>query len=650
MNYRLINTTKHHYENFENISNPTSFDLRKNIFALITEDPYLFLRKYSIIRDKLKGILLIPGKELKNEKLAENLHGIWFNQQDNISIEYYTDLYLDFLSEKVMLQNKYDALKIESERTSFQYTRLQKFYNSVQEKIRLDVKNQNKWTIEALTLLIEFRNSALAESDISQLPKLIAEFIGQDFFNYSGIALIEENPKRIKSYSGLITDDIFANDTEKHNYILKIPLNISSLCDCILIIADSKDYHFKEYEKSFFILLAEIISVTYNEKLSYQALSIAKEEAESANKMKTQFMANMSHEIRNPLNGVLGMADLLNKTDLSIKQNQYLSLLKNSATSLRNIIGDLLDFAAIEKGKLVSNDEIFSPTDCIIKTVEINKALANHKDLNILHKIDFENIYLNGDLGKLQQIISNFISNAIKYSNSGTITVEAELLNQSRDSVDLKISVSDEGPGIPRNKLETIFQSFTQLEDTYTKNHQGLGLGLSIVKNLAEFLGGTISVKSQLNEGSCFSVCIPFQIAEKAELANNEIPPSTSPGRYVLIAEDEIINMLYLEQIFLESGYNISKASNGREVIENIDLEKFDLFLFDIGMPDVSGIECIEHIRSRNIETPAIALSGYSSRSDIEKFHKAGFNEVLSKPVDIDILNNTINKLLKDSI
>jgi len=639
------------YPGFKHKTTLEDSELRRCYFALITDDIESFAAKYANIIQKIKGILLIPGKKILTDKLGENLRVIYFSPAMEENLFLLAEMYLNLLEDSINLRSNYDLLRIESDRTLIQYKRLQGFYESVQEKTRKDIHYQNKWTIGALLKLIEFRNTELLKSEIEDFLKTILTFLAQGYFDFKGVALMKNCqfvPEIVLSIGDIdeaVKEKIGCKSDI--NWISVFPLNISLSCEHLLIVAKSKDYFFKEYEKSFFLLFSEIVVAAYKEKLNEQALFIAKEDAESANRMKTQFMANMSHELRNPLNGILGMIGLIKSSGLNTLQLQQISLLEYSSNSLLSIINDLLDFSSIEKGKFKLCNDIFNPGDLLEKTINIFKIPANDKGLSLRFINNIGSEYrLKGDSNRLQQILINFISNAIKYSDHGEIVVKQDIVNENDAELTCRFSVSDNGIGIPEDKYEAIFAEFVQLEETYLKSHQGLGLGLAIVKSIAQMMNGKIDVRSKIDEGSTFSIDIPLKkIPEDAgNFASTNYPIDSSMKKYkILVAEDDIINLIYLEQAFLREGHYVDKAKNGLEVLRLLDKRQYDIIFMDIGMPKMNGLECIKQIRKRNIKIPAFALSGYTSSKDIESFILAGFDNVLSKPITINKLLSTIS-------
>jgi signal transduction histidine kinase/CheY-like chemotaxis protein len=635
---------------FEHKDELNDSDMRRYLFALITNDIDSFYAKHSNILEKIKGIVLVPGKSRTTEKFYRNLRIFYFTPEMKGNLFTIAELYLSMLEENIKLHSDYELLKIDTGRTLVQYNRLQGFYESVQEKARTDIQYQNKWTIGALLKLIKFRNTELLRSDLKDFPQTILSFFEDNYFDFRGIALIRNYdtvPEVIVS-AGDVTEAI----RDKHEFkntvlwVSVFPLLFENRYEHLLIAAKDRNYYFREYEISFFLLFTEIVAAAYKEKLNEYALIIAKEEAENANQLKTQFIANMNHELRNPLNGILGMIGLLKSAELDEMQYQQVSLLEYSAQSLLRIINDLLDFSSIEKGNLRLGKEAFYSGEILKKMISLFEIPAGNKGLKLkfINNAATEQL-LEGDPNRLQQIIINFITNSIKYSEHGEIILQQDIIDEDKNGILCRFSVSDNGIGIPEEKLETIFTEFVQLEDTYTKSQQGLGLGLAIVKSLTRLMNGKIEVSSTHGKGSTFSVTIPFRKvhADNRNFDINNYPSHNFMNKLkILIAEDDVINLFFLEMAFMKMGHSIDKAKNGIEALEFFNKENYDIIFMDIGMPEMNGLKCIKQIRKKNTDIPVVAISGYSSENEINKFISAGFNQILSKPVDINDLKIVI--------
>ncbi|MDA3937798.1 MAG: response regulator [Spirochaetia bacterium] len=384
-------------------------------------------------------------------------------------------------------------------------------------------------------------------------------------------------------------------------------------------------------------------------EISQKEVIESKSKAENASKMKNDFLANISHELRTPLNGILGMTGLVMDTDLDNDQKEFLQMIAESGDHLFRIISDLLDFSQIETGNLTIKPVLFSLSNLIKNTISVLKPTADKKEIELLYNIKPEIINFYGDRVRIGQIIINLVTNAIKYSDKGTISLSVEL------EENLEISIIDTGIGIPDEEIQTIFDSFVQIENTYVKTHEGVGRGLAIVKQLVELLNGSIEIESKVGVGSTFKISFPVvptppgqkEIPEKFNLTTN----NAIEGLRVIIAEDEAINRIYINKFLSKKGMLVQEAVNGREVLEIIKTKDFDLILMDMGMPEVDGIEATKRIRELEKESGGyikiIALTANAFPEDVRRCIEAGMDHFVSKPIKeqdlLDIIEETVN-------
>lgn len=376
-------------------------------------------------------------------------------------------------------------------------------------------------------------------------------------------------------------------------------------------------------------------------------LVIAKEKAEESDKLKSSFLANLSHEIRTPMNAIMGFSDLLNDGKLNENEKaNYLKIIRNSGKNLIGIIEDLIEMSKIDSQQITPNFKFINLDKCILElyhsikiTIPEEKTVVFtiHKNVDVLRK----NIYT--DEIKLKQILTNLLTNAIKFTKQGHITV-GYTIDESKEQI--TIWVDDSGLGIDQENQKIIFDRFRRIENDQTIELSGLGLGLSITKAYVELLGGTIQVKSTPGNGSNFSFTIPLIYEERTEeLAAHKSHQKTitTGGETILVAEDDDINFLLLEKILQQKNYTILRAINGKEAVEICEQNKYiDLVFMDIKMPIMNGFEAFSIIRSSDINLPVIANTAYSSAEDKEQIIKAGFTGYISKPLN----KKEIHKLL----
>jgi PAS domain S-box-containing protein len=381
------------------------------------------------------------------------------------------------------------------------------------------------------------------------------------------------------------------------------------------------------------------------------------EELVRLQKAKEQFLANISHEIRTPINGIAGMAGLLSQDSSPEERGTYLNAIKHSAENLKVIINDILDLAAIESGKLRFENIPFNLHDLLPSLIGMFAYQAKEKKIKLDYKIDPTlNQILLGDPVRLNQILINLISNAVKFTHSGEIHVICSVEEKKKTDCWVKIEVLDTGVGVPSDKLDTIFESFSQADASVTRKYGGSGLGLTIVKQLVELQNGTIGVKSEERKGSSFIVRIPYGFA-KSDGLKKAIPKTfrSFEGRSlnemkILLVEDNDINRLYAKSILHQWNCAVDIAENGLVAIEKIKYNFYDVVLMDVQMPVMDGYETTRAIRlmdSHMRHAPIVALTANATKTDIEKCRSSGMNDYLAKPFTPDDLYRKIFRDLK---
>ncbi|MBN4081500.1 response regulator [bacterium AH-315-C07] len=389
-------------------------------------------------------------------------------------------------------------------------------------------------------------------------------------------------------------------------------------------------------------------------KRNEQELIKAKQIAEESAKAKEQFLANVSHEIRTPMNAIMGMGHLLKTANHTPKEKNYLDTINQSAANLLVIINDLLDLSKIESGKFSLEETEFHLEDTI-----------NNLITALSYKVQEKNIYLNsklanklppvlkGDPVRLTQILTNLVGNAIKFTEKGGVVIEVNLITEEVGSCKIHFAVSDTGIGIPENKLEKIFESFTQASADTTRKFGGSGLGLTISKQLVELQGGDIKVESKVNQGSVFSFDLVYKTGDPKKIVNQDdklslIEFSGLKNVRILLVEDNKINQEVVVDLIKVKNENIKIdiAENGKEAIERISDNNYDLVFMDVQMPVMDGYEATKFVREeldkpkKNI--PIIAMTAHATASEKQKCFDSGMNSYLSKPIDPNKLYNTI--------
>jgi signal transduction histidine kinase/HPt (histidine-containing phosphotransfer) domain-containing protein len=373
--------------------------------------------------------------------------------------------------------------------------------------------------------------------------------------------------------------------------------------------------------------------------------------AENAVKAKQQFLSNMSHEIRTPMNAIIGFTKVMLKTDLTAKQKEYLTAIKMSGDSLIVLINDILDLAKVDAGKMTFERTPFKMALSLSAMIHLFEIKIQEKNLELVREYD-SNIpsVLVGDPVRLHQIILNLVSNAVKFTSKGKITVSVRLLSEDDEKAILEFAVSDTGIGIPNEKLGKIFENFQQASSNTSRIYGGTGLGLAIAKQLVESQGGSITVKSKPEEGSTFSFILPF-LKTKAEtelkIEEKEVDIEVKNIK-VLVVEDMVLNQLLMKTLLDDFGFVHEMAGNGKIAIEKLRNKPFDIILMDLQMPEMNGFEATEYIRNKmKSNIPIIALTADVTTADLTKCTAVGMNDYIAKPLDERLLFKKIINLIK---
>lgn len=422
--------------------------------------------------------------------------------------------------------------------------------------------------------------------------------------------------------------------------------------------ANSQGYSIFNTDNKPVKIVGTIQDITERKRVE-QELIDAKRVAEESMKVKQQFLANMSHEIRTPMNAIIGFTRILLKDSLSAEMKKYLEAIHFSSENLLVIINDILDFSKIESGKLTLEEVEFCLQEVIHPIIELFQPKVKEKDIELIYKIE-NNVpdYFLGDPFRLNQVIINLISNALKFTEKGSITLMIKVLEQEENIASLEFSVQDTGIGIPSNKLESIFDSFTQASSDTTRKYGGTGLGLAIVKNILELQGGKIWVESEIGKGSRFTFNLPL----KKNLSGNVKKLSSSLTNdkslainldkvKVLLVEDNEINQLLAETVLRTAGCDVAIADNGKIALEKLREYHADIVLMDIQMPEMDGYEATSFIRNNfkapYNQVPIIAMTAHAMSPESGKCIQAGMNDYISKPFDANDLYHKISSLVK---
>jgi len=374
-----------------------------------------------------------------------------------------------------------------------------------------------------------------------------------------------------------------------------------------------------------------------------------RDEAEYKGKLKETFLANMSHEIRTPMNAIVGLSNLLIKNPSQAKKEEYIQTININARNLLGIINDILDFSKIESGKMQIENTQFNLKECLEQIHKSFQLPMEDKGISFIKNIsnDIPN-YVTGDSIKLNQILTNLLSNALKFTPKGSITLNAKTKNIDAQKINIEFSVSDTGIGIDNEKQKVIFDSFTQANSSTTREYGGTGLGLAIVKKLVELQSGTIELKSEVGKGACFTFNVVYNIGEKDKV-HSSIKPQTSMTKNlkILLVEDNSFNQMVAEDTLkdINPHNKVEIAENGKIAIKMLQDNLYDLILMDIQMPELDGHETAKFIRNEmKLKIPIIAMTAHASSEEVERCLKNGMNDYISKPFEESVLIEKINK------
>lgn len=389
-----------------------------------------------------------------------------------------------------------------------------------------------------------------------------------------------------------------------------------------------------------------------------EQLVVARQKAEEANDAKTDFLANMSHEIRTPMNVVIGLSDILAKSKpLTIQQKEFVDTLRVSANTLMALIDDLLDIAKIETHAMELEQIPFSVHEVIEEIARIMDIRAREKGLSFTYQPDdaITQRRFKGDPNRLRQIILNLCSNAVKFTEAGSVTISVACHATDEPATEsVVVTVSDSGIGIAPEKQDKIFEKFVQADTSINRKFGGSGLGLSIVKSLVTLMRGTIEVQSKAGLGSRFIVDVPLTVVEEMAVKKTAAKPARR-GRarrmHVLLVEDYEPNIMVAKSILQEYQYSCDVAKDGEAAIEKFKSEQYDLVLMDVQMPRMNGLDATRRLRQHEKEhgmerTPIIGLTAHATAADRDKCLAAGMDDYVSKPFDPDVLHEKMTALL----
>ncbi len=397
-----------------------------------------------------------------------------------------------------------------------------------------------------------------------------------------------------------------------------------------------------------------------------EKIKLAQEIATAANSAKSIFLANMSHELRNPLNGIIGLTEILLKDGLNADQKENVELIYHSGKALTTIVNDILDFSKIEAGAVTISNQPFNLYNLTMDVMALMHPMIKKKEIEIKTVYNIRDIAGNsidmvvGDEQHLRQVITNIVGNAVKFTDKGYVSLEVLGKENDKGILNCLVSITDTGIGLKNDKLEYIFEQFTQIDSSKSKTYQGTGLGLSISKNLVKLMeGDTIKVESEYGKGSKFYFTVPLKVNTSDFLTTQGIKEIDTQklnvnSKYsILCVDDELVNRILYKKRLEKLNYDIGLAEDGVDAIKKVEEataqgKPFDMIFMDINMPKLNGIEAMKKLHEKGYKIPIIAVTGYALPEQIKEFIDGGMSNVLTKPYETENLLKIINQYLKN--
>lgn len=497
-----------------------------------------------------------------------------------------------------------------------------------------------------MRVLVKMWSDTVQRDVLGKLAKLVERQVSTSF------GILNATEKKNPAFQKLLTDSLSNNHWGDSIYSSAIAFQKGIEQNLMVTTEQNKiaasQLSFLNRSLAGVALLAVLVLATIIIRRQVKQLSLIKDLQEARKvalhsvEAKDQFMANMSHEIRTPLNAIKGFGRILAQTPLNTEQQKYTSIISTASENLLNIVNDILDFSKIEAGNLVMKQKPFKLSEVINEVELMFTPLAQEKELQLIFSADTAiPDFVKGDPERLRQILVNLLSNAIKFTNNGNVTLSVQCTDGKNNRIKTKFTVTDTGVGIPAEKVDLIFERFEQLDHSSTRQQGGTGLGLAITKKLVEAMGGRISVKSEVNRGSAFTIDLEFDkisnMAARTEVMTpvHNIEGTSLSNLKILVAEDNKMNQLLVKSILDKYDVVTEIVENGEEALAAMRRQPYDLILMDVQMPKVDGITATRLFRKEiDTITPVIAMTAHVLPGEREKCIEAGMNDYLTKPLD----------------
>lgn len=684
MKFSLYATIDSPPAEFKSKDTLTQKDLRGSLFGLLVNDIAAVEDQFGHLFDRLAGVFITVGSTFESVSLTPLLWHLTIPSQIQSELATLVTSYLTLIDSLRTISRQQKIHEIELNRAQAELIRVTDYAAMVQGKLRSELRQYSAWTVNALTSLLKFEALQAKRAPMSAIPGLIVDFLLSDVFDYSASAILHGKTDNNKSWEIAAQagnwyhkpdledcchsfSDVWQEGTE-----LFVPFVAANVQYIVVVSKNLPQRDFSEYELTFFQLLSTLMVAIYESKVlenerQHELAERARAEEALARALRTkdEFLANMSHELRTPLNAVLGQTQILQEGvhgSLLPKQLRALNIVEESSLHLLALIDDILDLAKLDAVETLLDVEEFDVAAVCQSSLRMIKELAQQKQIKVFSTIDFDVHMMQADKRRLKQILINLLSNAVKFTEpNGRIGLE--VLSEQRAN-QIHFTVWDTGIGIAQQDMDKLFEPFVQVDSGLSRQYEGTGLGLSLVRRLTEIHGGRVSVESKVNKGSRFTVSLPLAQTTAPSVAFTVSHIQTEPSKssqqtntklaaekasaHILLAEDNLTNIETMSDILKFIGYRVTVAQNGREAISCAQTEQPDLILMDMQMPLMDGLEATRALRHnpQTKDIPIIALTGMAMANDQDRCLEAGCDDFLTKPIHIPQLKVKLRHFL----